>query len=82
MSSRELTGWRAYTILKIEEADGRAGGGPQSQMRRAAGVHAEKPQGTRTQPLVEDWAETGPNELPPDEGAGGVPIPPAALWEQ
>ncbi len=81
MSSRELTGWRAYTILKIEEADNRAGGGADTRMRRRAGVRVTEPQGAPTQPLAEDWADTGPNELPPDEGIGGVPIPPAALWD-
>ncbi len=81
MSSRELTGWRAYTLLKAEEADERGGGPGQPQIRRAARARTGKPQGTRTRPQVEDWAETGPNELPPDVGVGGVPIPPAALWE-
>ena len=80
MSSRELTGWRAYSLIKAEKADGRTGGAD-TRMRRGAGVHVTEPQGAPTQPLVEDWADTGPNELPPDEGIGGVPIPPAALWD-
>ncbi len=80
MSSRELTGWRAYSLIKAEKADGRAGDAD-TRMRRGAGVRASEPQGAPTQRLGEDWAETGPNELPPDEGAGGVPILPAALWD-
>ena len=82
MRPEELTGWRAFSILKAEEADERAGGAKNPQVRRPARARTGEPHSAPTQARGEDWAETGPNELPPDVGIGGVPLPPAALWEQ